>query len=105
MLDTERHVKLQRPTDFLILECLQDGRNVAVNIAQEIDKSRSHVNVRLPQLEDYRLVEKVGPSDNSGLYEITELGVLAVENRNRYGDVDDFEAYLKQFRNEREHSQ
>jgi DNA-binding HxlR family transcriptional regulator len=88
-------VKLQRPTDFLILECLSGGRNVAVNIAQEIDKSRSHVNVRLPQLEDYGLVEKVGPAENSGLYEITDLGLLAIENKEQYGEVEEFGEYLR----------
>ncbi|MFC7248279.1 ArsR family transcriptional regulator [Halomicroarcula sp. GCM10025324] len=95
MTNKDIDVKLQRPTDFLILDCLADGRNVAVNISEEIDKSRSHVNVRLPQLADYGLVEKVGPAKNSGLYEITELGLLAVENREKYGEVEDFGQYLE----------
>nr|WP_248299426.1 winged helix-turn-helix domain-containing protein [Halorhabdus amylolytica] len=95
MTDKTTDVKLQRPTDFLILECLQDGRNVAVNIGKEIDKSRSHVNVRLPQLEDYDLVRKVGPAENSGLYEITDLGRLAVEYRDKYDSVDDFGEFLE----------
>lgn len=82
-------VKLQRPTDFLILEALDEkGRNVAPNIALEIDKSRSHVNVRLPILEDYGLVKKIGPSEQSGLYEITPKGRAALSNRDRYGEED-----------------
>lgn len=90
-------VKLQRPTDFLILETLnQKGRNVASNIALEIDKTRSHVNVRLPILEDYGLVEKIGPSENSGLYEITDRGRAAVELRDHYGEKDlDFEELIE----------
>jgi len=89
-------VKLQRPTDFLILECLSDrGRNVAVNIAEEIGKSRSHVNVRLPQLADYELVTKVGPAKNSGLYEITDLGRKAVEHQDLYDEVEDFGEFLE----------
>lgn len=96
MNNREKDVKLQRPTDFLILECLSsEGRNVAVNIAEEIDKSRSHVNVRLPQLADYGLVEKVGPAENSGLYEITALGEIAVTYREEYGEVDDFGEFLE----------
>ena len=96
MTDKNTDVKLQRPTDFLILECLaESGRNVAVNIAEEIDKSRSHVNVRLPQLADYDLVRKVGPAENSGLYEITELGRLAARHKEEYGEVDDFADYLE----------
>lgn len=82
-------VKLQQPTDFLILETLDEkGRNVAPNIALEIDKSRSHVNVRLPILEDYGLVEKIGPSEQSGLYEITPKGRTALRNRDRYDEED-----------------
>lgn len=87
-------LKLQRPTDFLILEYLQGGRNVAVNIGEGIDKSRSHVNVRLPQLEDYDLVKKIGPAENSGLYEITELGELAVEYQEMYDEVEEFGEFL-----------
>lgn len=80
-------VKLQRPTDFLVLEVLDEkGRNVAPNIALEIDKSRSHVNVRLPILEDYGLVKKIGPSEQSGLYEITPEGRVALRNRDRYDE-------------------
>jgi predicted transcriptional regulator len=96
MSNERKDVKLQRPTDFLILECLQDGRNVAVNISEEIDKSRSHVNVRLPQLTDYGLVNKVGPAENSGLYEITDLGSLAVEYRDQYDSADDFGKFLQE---------
>lgn len=80
-------VKLQRPTDFLILENLQnEGRNVAQNISINIEKSRSHVNVRLPILEDYGLVRKIGPAEKSGLYEITEQGEKALENRALYDE-------------------
>lgn len=90
-------VKLQRPTDFLILELLaKKGRNVAVNIALEIDKSRSHVNVRLPILHDYGLVTKIGPAENSGLYEITEKGELVLEHRSKYKDPDiDFDEFIE----------
>jgi len=84
-------VKLQQPTDFLILEFLDEaGRNVASNISIEIDKSRSHINVRLPILEDYGLVTKIGPSENSGLYEITERGQLALKYREEYNENQDF---------------
>lgn len=104
MLSRDKHVKLQRPTDFLILEALEDGRNVAVNISEEIGKSRSHVNVRLPQLQDYGLVTKVGPSDNSGLYEITELGYIAVEHWDEYDSVDDFGAFIKSKQSDQTHA-
>ena len=95
------YVKLQRPTDFLILEVLaEDGRNVAPNIALEIDKSRSHINVRLPQLADYYLVRKVGPAENSGLYEITDKGEAVLALRDQYDSSDDFEDLVEQSQSE-----
>jgi len=82
-------------TDFLILEQLQEGRNMAGNIALEIDRARNYVNQRMPYLLDYDLVEKIGPMKDSGLYEITERGNLALENREKYHDDSvDFEEFL-----------
>jgi len=96
--DRERYVKLQRPTDFLILEVLaENGRNVAPNIALEIDKSRSHVNVRLPVLADYGLVRKVGPAENSGLYEITDRGETTLALREQYDSSDEFDQLVEQY--------
>ncbi|NKE34995.1 winged helix-turn-helix transcriptional regulator [Natronococcus sp. JC468] len=89
-------MKLRQPTDFLILEELEDkGRNVATNLATHTGKSRKNINTRLPVLEDYGLVEKIGPAERSGLYEITSLGQAALVYRDRYGEVDDFEAYIR----------
>ncbi len=88
-------VRLVQPTDFLILEALDEhGRNVAPNLEHHTEKSRKNINNRLPVLEDYGLVEKVGPAENSGLYEITERGLLALEHRDEYDEVDDFGEYL-----------
>lgn len=85
-------VKLKRPTDFLILEAFaEEGRNVAANIAILIDKKRSYVNTRLPELEGYRLLQRVGPSPNSGLYEITDRGRAALELRSEYSRDPKFE--------------
>lgn len=89
-------MKLRRPTDFLILEALQlYGRNVAPNLAEIIDKSRKNINTRLPVLDDYDLVDKVGPSDNSGLYEITEKGVVVLELRESYSSSNDFDTLVE----------
>jgi len=88
-------MKLRRPTDFLILEALENqGRNVATNLQHHTGKSRKNVNIRLPVLADYGLVEKVGPAEHSGLYEVTLRGRLAAFHRDRYGEVEDFEAFL-----------
>mgnify|MGYP006272228977 CR=1 FL=1 len=95
-----RKVKLTE-TDFLILERLHEGRNLAANIALEIDRARNYVNQRMPYLLDYDLVEKVGPMENSGLYELTDRGRLAYEHRSKYYDDDvDFDEFLD--RSERE---
>jgi len=83
------------PADFEILGVLQDGRNLAANIALEIDKSRKYINRRMGYLLDYDLVDKVGPLEDSGLYELTERGQLAYEHREVYADDDvDFDDYL-----------
>jgi len=90
-------VKLRRPTDFLILEALEEhGRNVATNLAHHTDKSRKNINTRLPVLDDYTLVRKIGPAEHSGLYEITRKGRVALMYRDQYGEVDDFEGLLEQ---------
>jgi len=88
-------MKLRRPTDFLILEGLDDhGRNVATNLAHHTGKSRKNVNTRLPVLADYGLVDKIGPAEQSGLYEITRKGRVALMYREQYDTADDFEALL-----------
>ena len=88
---------LRRPTDFLVLEALENhGRNVAPNIAHHTGKNRKNVNTRLPILDDYGLVEKVGPTEHSGLYQITEKGHVVLELRDEYDDADDFDALVEE---------
>ena len=89
-------MKLRQPTDFLILEALEDkGRNVATNLASHTGKSRKNINTRLPVLEDYGLVTKIGPAERSGLYEISSLGKAALVYQDQYGEVDDFDALIE----------
>lgn len=84
-------MRLRRPTDFLILEALQaHGRNVATNLADHTGKSRKNINSRLPVLADYGLVNKIGPADRSGLYELTKRGKVALMYQDKYDEVDDF---------------
>jgi len=90
-------MKLRRPTDFLILAALEEhGRNVATNLEHHVGKSRKNINTRLPVLADYDLVDKVGPAEYSGLYEITHKGQVALMYRDQYGDVEDFEALIEE---------
>lgn len=90
---------LLNKTDFEILEVLgEGGRNVAPNIAEEIDASRGYINTRFQTLVAYDLVKKVGPSSNSGLYEITDQGRMAVEHKQAFLDDEieyDFEEFLQ----------
>ena len=90
-------MKLASPTDFDILEALADGkRNTAANLAIEIDRDRAYINTRLPLLADHGLLERIGPAPSSGLYEITETGLAAIEHRESYHDDDaDFEALVE----------
>ncbi|ELY49860.1 hypothetical protein C494_07615 [Natronorubrum bangense JCM 10635] len=90
-------MKLRQPTDFLILEALEEtGRNVATNLKHHTGKSRKNINTRLPILEDYGLTSKIGPAKRSGLYEITSLGKAALVYQDQYDEVDDFEALIKE---------
>lgn len=82
-------MRLVTPTDFDILDALDDGRrNNAINLAEILDRDRQYINTRLPALLDYGLVERVGPADNSGLYVITPKGQAVVEHRDAYGEPD-----------------
>lgn len=90
-------MRLHQPTDFLILDALAEGgRNVATNIALEIDKNRPYVNTRLPVLADYRLLRKIGPAENSGLYEITERGRVVLELQDEYEKEAEFEELMEE---------
>lgn len=93
--ETTAAMKLRQPTDFLILEALEDnGRNVAPNLEVHTGKNRQNINTRMPVLEDYGLVEKIGPAERSGLYEITPRGKAALMYRDQYSEVDEFESLL-----------
>ena len=83
----ENDVKL-KPTDFLILNALREGRNTPSNLAAQIDRSKVYVNERIGQLLDYGLVEKIGPLENSGLYELTVKGEIVADHEKQYGDDD-----------------
>jgi len=73
-------MRLQRPTDELILGELQHSRNLGANIADDIGRHQKTVTKRLNQLEDYGLVSNVG----RGLYEITDAGLVALAHIDEY---------------------
>jgi len=86
-----------RPVDFALLDELTKGRNVAGNLYQILDVSRQYVNERMGLLHDYGLVERVGPNESVGLYEITDAGQAALELREHYGEVEDFDAVVEEY--------
>ncbi|WP_313691657.1 ArsR family transcriptional regulator [Halorarum halobium] len=91
-------MKLVQPTGFEILSTLEEtGRNVASNIALHTERDRNYLNTRFPQLMDYGLVEKIGPSENSGLYEITDRGKAVVRLRDKYDDTEEFEQLVESY--------
>lgn len=86
---------LKHPQDFLILEALHSyGRNVAPNIARTADLEIETVEARLQHLADVTLVSKIGPADESGLYEITERGRIGLRLRDEYLETEDFAAAI-----------
>lgn len=90
--------RLVQPTDFQLLAALADGyRDTASNLAVRIEKDRNYVNTRLPALADADLIQRIGPNEHSGLYQITPRGVVAVQHQSIYEtDRDRFEALLDQ---------
>jgi len=88
---TDQTMRLQLPTDRLVLAELQGGRNLSANISDEIDRHQKTVSRRVNQLEDYGLVNNIG----RGVYEITEKGEVALRLIDRYDEVDDFEGLVE----------
>lgn len=85
-------------TDFKILSVLASGkRNIAANVALEINANRSYINNRFSYLLSEGLVERVGPKEQSGLYEITAKGRVVVENQEKYQDetAEQFAAFVE----------
>jgi len=92
-------MKLTQPTDFDILEALKEhGRNVAANLAEHLDRDRAYLNTRMPYLLDHGVVARIGPANNSGLYEITDRGRAVLQYRDQYDSVgpDRFEDLVEQ---------
>ncbi|MFC7202672.1 winged helix-turn-helix domain-containing protein [Haloferax namakaokahaiae] len=82
-------MQLVEPTDFDILGYLQsNGRNNAVNLAVALDRERTYMNTRLRTLCELGCTQRVGPAKNSGLYEITSVGVAALQYRSANKDPD-----------------
>ncbi|WP_080506910.1 winged helix-turn-helix domain-containing protein [Halorubrum distributum] len=75
---------MQMPTDDRILEALEGGlRLTPAVIAENIDKSRTHVSRRLSDLTDYGLIEK----PKRGYYEITDVGREYLDGELDAGDL------------------
>jgi len=85
-----------RPLDFSLLKELLKGRNVGGNLHMTLDVTRPYVNERLGIMADYGLVNRVGPNDNVGLYEITDKGRITLEHKDLYEEIDDFDAFIKE---------
>lgn len=95
---TDQTVKLVVPTDFEILEVMSDERRqTAPNLAEILDRDSRYMNNRLAALAGSGFVQKVGPSDRSGMYIITQKGLAALEHRDKYSHdtADEFEKLLE----------
>lgn len=88
-------IRLEQPTNFQLLAALADGhRDTAANLAIRISKVQNYVNTRLPALVDADLLQRIGPSEHSGLYQITPRGVVVQHQSVYETDHDQFEALL-----------
>lgn len=78
-------MKLIKPTDFDILRAMSDGeRHIAPNLAKVLDRDRQYINNRLAELTGKGLLEKVGPSERSNMYTITDKGLITFQLRSEY---------------------
>lgn len=81
----DNRMLFQMQTDRLVLEDLaENGRNLAANVADNVDLHRKTVSPRLRQLKDYGLVHDIG----RGVYEITSDGEIALEVMSENTDMD-----------------
>lgn len=91
----DRAVKLIRPTDFDVLEVFSDGeQDLGRNVAKTLDRDRSYINTRLAHLEGNHMLERIGPSENSGLYRITSRGLAALDLRDGYDSGREWEELI-----------
>lgn len=78
-------MKLVIPTSFQVLRVLNDRkRQTAPNLAEILGKDSRYMNNQLNDLAGQGLVRRVGPSENSKMFEITEKGQVAVEHAEEY---------------------
>ena len=102
---TDEVVKLVVPTDFEILDAMSDGkRQTAPNLGEILDRESRYMNNRLAELAGKGLVEKVGPSDRSGMYVITEEGraALALQDEYSHDRTQEFDELVEEKVAERE---
>jgi predicted transcriptional regulator len=86
-------MQLTIPTDLeLLIELSDKKRNTAANLSDILDIDRAYINTELSSLEDYGLLNKVGPHPESGVYEITEKGLqvkaIAMASSKPVSDID-----------------
>lgn len=85
-------MRLHLPVDLEILREMADGRRqTAKNLSAILERDNNYVNNRVVQLEGNGLLEKIGPAENSGLYEITAEGHRALRFQEMYDHGIGFE--------------
>ncbi len=90
--------------DRVILDALEDGRNLAANLEDEIDYERHYISQRLRRLAEHGIVTNLG----NGLYELEGLSGdekidSAADRLNGFGmfaDDDEFVTEVERVREE-----
>lgn len=73
------------PTDLNILKILTNGqRQTPINVASILDMDRTYMSERLRYLENQGILHDAPPADRSGMYELTNLGRIAVWHARAY---------------------
>lgn len=73
------------PTDLEILDILSTGRRqTPANIGAHKDREQNYMGSRLRFLRDLDYLRYAPPADRSGMFEITERGLIAAWHRDQY---------------------
>jgi len=85
-------MRFKHPVEIEILrEIADDRRQTSKNLAEIIGEDRNYVNNRVGALSGSGVLERVGPADNSGIYEITDMGHRALRFQDKYAHEHAFE--------------
>lgn len=76
---------LTTPTDIEIIELLSTGaRQTPANVAAHLERDSRYMSERLRSLEEREYIRDAPPAERSGMYELTNLGIIVAFHIHTY---------------------